>query len=73
MTIQPEADECEPHFSGMYWSVKPESRDVPAMAAAAEQMDEHAEVAELMGDPETAAQWRERAVQLRLRAMETLD
>ena len=43
------------------------------MAAAAEQMDQHADFAEMMGDAESSAQWRERAVHMRLRAMETLD
>ncbi len=57
----------------MYGNVKPEPRDVPAMAAAAEQMDGHADFAELMGDDAGATLWRERAVQMRLRAMETLD
>jgi hypothetical protein len=53
--------------------VKPERRDVPAMAAAADQMDSHAETAELMGDADGARRWRERALEMRLRAMETLD
>lgn len=53
--------------------MQPRSRDVPAMIAAAEAMDTHAEFAELMGDADGAAHWRERAQAMRLRAMTALD
>lgn len=43
------------------------------MIAAANQMDSHAEIAEVMGDTDRATQWRERAGRLRLAAMSALD
>jgi hypothetical protein len=47
--------------------------DARALAAVADRLDELADVAQLMGDAEGEARWRERASRRRLQALTLLD
>jgi hypothetical protein len=47
--------------------------DVSALTRSADRLDDLADTAELMGDADSAASYREQAVDCRMRAMTLLD